>query len=453
MYFCISDDEHTRKIGKLQDILQNLEDNNFEESLDWITGIGFTSYHLTCDLARNIMRFSHCFPQKISLFVRLVKEISKICDILANFECLVEFGCSIEAQPFLLSLIHEKLLSRSHRSRLKPKKHKIHPLQEIIKQDKVDDLQEFCSSPNFSINHKVLFQVPKIYEPYGTEILYSIEYSALCGSAKCFRYLYINGALNDVNKFKILKYAIASNNIEIMELIEQSNVRPSKSDIEFAIWFHRNEIFDWINEQIEFSNFQILLKSEFIHGFSKSQPINMQEAFDTSCANGLTYMAKWIVANATVKQGNSLYLACENGHERIVKLLMSLPKINLNSFFEWKTPLYISCLKGHTNIVKLLISSPNIDINLTFNFYDLHKDKGTPLYAACLNNHIDIVNILLSIPSIDVNKGDLLFLYKLIVLHFMLLVIRVTSILLRYFYRTNQSMSTTTELEYFSLCY
>lgn len=52
----ISDDEHTKKVGKLQKIIYYLEEGNFNDSIDKIIGMGLTSDFLIEDLVRNIIR-------------------------------------------------------------------------------------------------------------------------------------------------------------------------------------------------------------------------------------------------------------------------------------------------------------------------------------------------------------------------------------------------------------
>lgn len=71
----IKDGEHTRKVGKLQEIICLLDEKNFSASVDKIAWIGFTSDILGSDLARNIIHLSCFHRSKTHLFVRLVSEL------------------------------------------------------------------------------------------------------------------------------------------------------------------------------------------------------------------------------------------------------------------------------------------------------------------------------------------------------------------------------------------
>ena len=73
-----------------------------------------------------------------------------------------------------------------------------------------------------------------------------------------------------------------------------------------------------------------------------------------------------------------LYKACENGHFKIVKILLE----NQANTYKCRidtgaSPLYIASQHGHLEIIKILLT----------NFGDINKertDKGvTPLYIAC----------------------------------------------------------------------
>lgn len=70
----IKNDEHTKKIEKLQEIIYFLEEKNFQESVSEIIKFGFTSDDLINDLARNIIHFSSIHKSKVPLFTRLVSE-------------------------------------------------------------------------------------------------------------------------------------------------------------------------------------------------------------------------------------------------------------------------------------------------------------------------------------------------------------------------------------------
>lgn len=93
--------------------------------------------------------------------------------------------------------------------------------------------------------------------------------------------------------------------------------------------------------------------------------------------------------NVCTKDGfNSLHIACQNGHERIVQsLINNEADINCSSK-DGATPLFVACKHERYNIVKLLLAN-NADVNICA------KDRESPLYRACKNNRNSTVEFLL----------------------------------------------------------
>ena len=115
------------------------------------------------------------------------------------------------------------------------------------------------------------------------------------------------------------------------------------------------------------------------------------------------------------KNGHSaLHLACLNNNEDIVKILISVPGIDINLLTKDMTPLYyldnekdtetalhIACIEGNKNIVDLLLSVESIDVNC------VAGNGDTPLHVACYSEQsIEIVKSLTSNPSTNINCLD-----------------------------------------------
>ena len=64
------------------------------------------------------------------------------------------------------------------------------------------------------------------------------------------------------------------------------------------------------------------------------------------------------------------------------------------------TSLFAASIKGHIDVVKVLVSLPGIDINKA------DKDDRTPLLEASDDGHTDVVKVLVSLPGIDINKAN-----------------------------------------------
>lgn len=69
----LKNDVRLLRIGKLQEVLYYIEEDNFEESLDNIGKIDLPAN----DIVRNIIRISACYKLRLPLFVRLVSELQK----------------------------------------------------------------------------------------------------------------------------------------------------------------------------------------------------------------------------------------------------------------------------------------------------------------------------------------------------------------------------------------
>ncbi|XP_067661816.1 serine/threonine-protein phosphatase 6 regulatory ankyrin repeat subunit B-like [Haliotis asinina] len=96
---------------------------------------------------------------------------------------------------------------------------------------------------------------------------------------------------------------------------------------------------------------------------------------------------------------NILHIACYRGHIGIVKYILSLNSVDVNSR-GWKdrTPVMVAAEQRHKEVVKLLVQH-GTDLSL--------RDKlGNVVQTACYRRQIDVVKYVLSLNSVDIkNRG------------------------------------------------
>jgi ankyrin repeat protein len=98
----------------------------------------------------------------------------------------------------------------------------------------------------------------------------------------------------------------------------------------------------------------------------------------------------------------ALFIATIKNYSKYIKLLLTLPEINVNVSEEERgfTPLWIACRYNNVDSLKILLNHPEININKPTN-YDI-----TPLHIASSIGNTACVKLLINIKGIDVNKAD-----------------------------------------------
>ena len=131
----------------------------------------------------------------------------------------------------------------------------------------------------------------------------------------------------------------------------------------------------------------------------------MQVLLHKACQCGELRVVKFLVSLPSVglntKSNNGytpLHIACHYGQLDIVKFLVSLPLVDVNIRGNiGHTPLHTVCMYGQLQVIKFLVSLPSVDVNIQSN------SGSTPLHTACRYDQLDIINFLLSLSSVDVN--------------------------------------------------
>lgn len=103
-----------------------------------------------------------------------------------------------------------------------------------------DDVEELRNL-KFDAQTTVNFRITKHEVLFPASALTLTDFSALCGSAKCFAFL--------ANTFpvstSVAPYAVAGGNLEIVDVIFKKGIELSNY-LEVSIAFHRFEVFDWL---------------------------------------------------------------------------------------------------------------------------------------------------------------------------------------------------------------
>ena len=132
-------------------------------------------------------------------------------------------------------------------------------------------------------------------------------------------------------------------------------------------------------------------------------------AFELSCKKGYKDMVIHMITTRHIdlkSLQNGVYLASEGGHADVVEILSGdmddkIFDINFTSF-EWGSPLYIACQNGHWHVVRILLGWPNINVNMRCS----STPVPTALDIASLTGHRDIVQLLVDAPGIDLEAVD-----------------------------------------------
>ncbi|XP_046562242.1 ankyrin repeat domain-containing protein 50-like [Haliotis rubra] len=93
-----------------------------------------------------------------------------------------------------------------------------------------------------------------------------------------------------------------------------------------------------------------------------------------------------------------LHIACNRGQFDVVKYLLSLNSVDINSMgYKKRTPVMVAAEHGHKEVVELLVTH-GADLSLSV------KGRDDILHIACKSGQFDVVKYLLSLNSVDINS-------------------------------------------------
>lgn len=313
----------------------------------------------------------------------------------------------------------------------------------FIRDDFVDEFISYKNEKHLDLSSKIPFS---LFETHNFLIEHPptlIEYAAFFGSVQIFKSLLMHHCPYTQ---MIWLYAVHSNNIEIIHLLENENVEVEYVDVFCeAIKCHHNAIANYIRTnhlQTIFDEQEKRISDEAISSFNYefiSTNINqISKNFTQFCKYDYYHVVKCILASDSfidinkydeVEDMTPLNYAIENNDSQLVKIILNHPDIDVNRLAkplnDDKTiisPLFMAITKNNSEIVQMLIAKSDCDVNLysdvTFEdeiyLYDESafrvndaEPNGvahlTPLCAAIERNNSKIVNLLLQQSEINVN--------------------------------------------------
>ncbi|XP_067676346.1 serine/threonine-protein phosphatase 6 regulatory ankyrin repeat subunit A-like [Haliotis asinina] len=132
--------------------------------------------------------------------------------------------------------------------------------------------------------------------------------------------------------------------------------------------------------------------------------LNKQTPFMAAGRHGHKDVVELLVKNGAnlslrdAHSNNILHLACGRGRVEVVKYVISLNTVDINSWGNnKKTPIMVAGRSGHTEVIRLLVKN-GADLSLR----DAHGDNI--LYYACLGGHVEVVKYVVSKNRVDINS-------------------------------------------------
>ena len=136
---------------------------------------------------------------------------------------------------------------------------------------------------------------------------------------------------------------------------------------------------------------------------AKGSKLTPKDALLAAAENGDVKMAskalkKGAEVDASVMSSGdtALIVACKNGQEEIVELLLESGADAMKTDKRGWTPLFTAAGKGHAGIVRRLVAA-GADV-------DAESGNSTPLITAAIHGHTEVVAFLLEEGKADVNK-------------------------------------------------
>ena len=239
---------------------------------------------------------------------------------------------------------------------------------------------------------------------------FPILIAAKMGHEHIVEYLVEQG-INDIDTInKVVNIAIENDRFPVIRyLIDNTGVDPYTQDENGNTFLHfacQYGYLDLVEYFIEKCSYDVNFLNE-----SKFAPLH------TAICYGHFDIVKYLIekANAdlairTNSQRSIIHIACQYNQIEVLNYLLQHPNLPIflkedhyNS--QGKTPVFLACENGHLEIVKLLHEQYQVNLSATDN------EGHTLIHIACIKNYSEIVNYLIAIPSIREKSKNIAILW------------------------------------------
>lgn len=438
----ISELSFTRDIEEIQELLQCLTRENYAETIFKLKESMLIKNKRFDDFVISLFLVARSRCRIFDLLGMIVRELDLSVSVSRN----IKIGLNVGSIYFIIHLINEQIICDNDFNEFLSIRKTTYPnkidLREIlfdgtkffnkftrmIDDDDVESLKNFLIDPTKDKN--LQFIATSFFDPYRTKQISMIEYSALRGSIKCFKFLFING---EYFNEKIMKYAIMGGNTDIIQLLEEQKIHIQEHHIKYAIKCHHRELFEWFMDMFNPKSKKLIeyfLKFGFYHGLHfLSGVIEAKRALEFSIQlNNVEHMCeilKSTVANdqyATllwnpwIKQRDIVIGIATQETESVISGLESVYKFK-NYFIDISPSVHEFIHKNFGfNLLKYRydIMFPDLKVVGYQDFIQFFIDNGfsfnvidyfemSPLMYAAQEGCVELMRYLLEIPDININ--------------------------------------------------
>lgn len=372
----IRDNPSINKIFRFQEILSDLEESNFEQSLISINELGIIDNDHLSGILLDLFIYSRINHQKVALYFNLFNEINKQIDIHHQLKLLSPYANSYAARDFIDLCIQNSIITPEE---IEQNNHMKQPnLIFSVLDDYLLDYHYAYNEDLIMIKNDDLEKLKNrmksvVFNPFFYVICFQwtiLEASVLFRAKNIFNYLfkYYDGhedeetneeveenenkssdhedtAINEedkvddqksnqkeiVNFQALLKFAIAGGDIDAIQMIEKRGASVDYEMIYGTIYNHQRNQFDWLYEKFpkeykthEHELVKACVMCRFTYGLLKLKNAQKNIVYQCSSEYGYFDIVKHIIENykEELKLGKGVFEAGTYNQISILRYLL-----------------------------------------------------------------------------------------------------------------------------------